>query len=187
MDDPVKKEATYPDLFDIPENRIGEIINGELHTMPRPSPRHAMAVSSLGGEIVNPYAKGRGGPGGWIILFEPELLIGKDILVPDLAGWKNERLPNLPETNWIEIPPDWICEVLSPSTVQVDKTKKMPVYAKHQVGYAWLIDPIAKTLDVFKRLVSGGWELMGSFADDDRVVAEPFLEIEIDLGGLWGF
>ena len=187
MGDGAKKEATYTDLFDIPENMIGEIINGELHTMPRPSPKHSMVVSSLGGEIVNPFSKGRGGPGGWIILFEPELLMDKNILLPDLAGWKKERLPNLPETNWIEISPDWICEVLSPSTVQIDKTKKMPVYANHKVRYVWLIDPIAKTLDIFKRLNSGGWELMGSFAENDKVMAEPFHEIEIKLADLWEF
>jgi Uma2 family endonuclease len=186
MGAPAKREATYADLFDIPDHMIGEIINGELHSMPRPSPKHAMVVSSLGGEIVNPFSKGRGGPGGWIILFEPELLMGKNILVPDLAGWKKERLPNLPETNWIGVSPDWVCEVLSPSTVQIDKTKKMPIYANHNVRHVWLIDPIAKTLDVFKRLHGGGWELMGSFAENDSVMAEPFHEIEINLAGLWG-
>jgi len=121
------------------------------------------------------------------LLFEPELSIDKNILVPDLAGWKKERLPDLPETNWIEISPDWICEVLSPSTIQIDKTKKMPIYANHTVRHVWLIDPITKTLDIFKLLNSGGWELMGSFAENDKVKAEPFHAIEIDLADLWEF
>lgn len=187
MGEIAKKEATYNDLLGIPENRIGEIINGELYTVPRPSPRHSMVVSSLGAEIVNPFSKGRGGPGGWIILFEPELLIDQNILVPDLAGWKKERLPHLPETNWIAVSPDWVCEVLSPRTIQTDKTKKMPIYAKHNVRHVWLMDPMAKTLDVFALLPSGGWELVGSFAENDTVMAVPFHEIEIHLADLWDF
>ncbi|MFW6239661.1 MAG: Uma2 family endonuclease [Thermodesulfobacteriota bacterium] len=119
-------------------------------------------------------------------MFEPELLTGKNILVSDLAGWKKERLPNLPGTNWIEVSPDWVCEVLSPSTVQIDKTKKKAHLCQPCVRHVWLIDPIAKTLDVFKPLHDGGRELMGAFAENDAVMAEPFHEIEINLTDLWG-
>lgn len=184
MGEAAEKKATYEDLYNIPENMVGEIVDGELHTMPRPSPRHAKATSDLGAIIGYPYRFGRGGPGGWIILYEPELRFDEHILVPDLAGWKKERFQSSVEKNWIEVSPDWICEVLSPSTRRLDKTRKMPIYAEHNVGHIWLIDPIDKTLDVFK-LVSGGWLLLNSFVETDKARAEPFQEIEIDLGELW--
>lgn len=184
MGEPAKQKATYNDLYNVPDNMTGEIIDGELHAMPRPSPKHAKVISDLGVIIGGPYRFGRGGPGGWIILYEPELQLGEHTLVPDLAGWKKERFPSSVTTNWIGVSPDWICEVLSPSTIRLDKTKKMPIYAKHNVNYLWLIHPIDKTLDVFK-LVSGGWHLLNAFVENDIVKAEPFQEIEINLGELW--
>ena len=126
---PATRAACYEDLFDLPENLVGEIIGGQLITQPRPAPRHSRASSSLGGALDNPYDKGRGGPGGWWILDEPELHLGGDILVPDLAGWGRERMPRLPETAWFELVPDWVCEVLSPGTCRVDRALKMPIYA----------------------------------------------------------
>jgi len=184
MGEPAKRKATYDDLHSVPENMIGEIIDGELHAMLRPSPKHAKVASDLGVVIGNPYRFGRGGPGGWIILDEPELQLGEHTLVPDMAGWKKERFPSSLTTNWIEVAPDWICEILSPGTMRLDKTKKMPIYAKHGVDCIWLINPMDKTLDAF-RLVSGGWLLFGAFLENDKVQAEPFQEIEIDLAELW--
>jgi Uma2 family endonuclease len=184
MADPARKEATYEDLFDIPENMTGEIIDGELIVTPRPSRKHTSAASSLGFEIGPPYQLGRGGPGGWIIILEPEIALGGSILVPDLAGWKQERFPESEETNWISVAPDWICEILSPSTLRLDKIKKMPIYAQHGVAYFWVIDPTSRTLDVY-RLESGKWMVLGAFIQDDKVRAEPFQEIELDLGNLW--
>ncbi len=184
MGEPAVKKATYDDLHSIPENMLGQIIDGELHTMPRPSPKHAKAASDLGAVIIYPYRFGRGGPGGWIILDEPEVRLGEHTLVPDIAGWKKERFPSSLKTNWIEVSPDWICEVLSPDTIRLDKTKKMPIYAKHNVKHIWLINPTDKTLDVFK-LAPGGWLLLYAFVDNDKVKAEPFQEIEIDLAELW--
>jgi len=181
---PVSKRAVYEDLCNLPENVTGEIIDGELHTAPRPSPKHSNVSSGLGGEIVPPYKLGRGGPGGWWILFEPEVLLGEDVLVPDLAGWKKEKLPELPETNWIAVPPDWICEVLSPATIRTDRVKKMPKYAQFEVQHAWLIDPVAGTMEVF-RLESNRWLLLNTYAGDDKARAEPFQEIEISLSDLW--
>lgn len=181
---PAPSKATYQDLHRIPENMIGEIINGELQTTPRPSYKHALVTSSLGSEIVGPYYKGRGGPGGWIILNEPEVQLGDHLLVPDIAGWKKERLPEPPHTNWCDISPDWICEVLSPSTIRTDRIKKMPIYSQFNVGHIWLIDPIAKTLEVF-RLKEESWLLVATFCDDDTVCVEPFLDIEINLQELW--
>jgi Uma2 family endonuclease len=181
----VKKQASYADLFDLPGNMVGEIINGELIATPRPSRKHAVAASVLGAEILPPYQFGRGGgPGGWVILDEPEISLGSHIVVPDLAGWRKERFPASEETNWISVAPDWVCEVLSPKTASLDKVRKMPVYAQHSVGHLWLVDPGAQTLDVF-RLELGRWLLLASFCQNDKVKAEPFQEIEIELGNLW--
>lgn len=184
MGEPAKKRATYDDLYTIPDNMVGEIVDGELHAMPRPSPKHAKAASDLSGIVISSYRFGRGGPGGWIILYEPEIQLGEHTLVPDIAGWKKERFPLHVETNWIEVVPDWLCEVLSPGTMRLDKTKKMPIYAEYGVRHIWLVNPMEKTLDVFK-LVSGGWMVSNSFVEDDRVIAEPFQEIEIDLAEIW--
>jgi Uma2 family endonuclease len=185
MAEPVKKRSSYEDLYRIPENMIGEIVDGEIILTPRPSRRHVYAASVLGNEIGPPYHFGRGGPGGWVILVEPEVALDEHILVPDLAGWKKERLmTGLPEANWIPVSPDWVCEILSPSTLRTDKTRKMPIYAQHGVPYLWLIDPLAKTLDIFK-LESGKWVVVGSYLEDDKVRAEPFPEVEIELKNLW--
>ncbi len=185
MDEPARKIATYEDLYRIPENMIGEIIDGELVVAPRPSPEHSNAASSLGGEIVPPYRFGRGGPGGWIILFEPEIKFSeKDLLVPDFAGWRKERFPGWPGENWFSVPPDWICEILSPGTASNDRIVKMATYAKYEVQYLWLIDPREKTLEVF-RLMSERWVRLGGFAGNEKARAEPFGEVEIELGRLW--
>jgi len=179
-----RRRAVYEDLFDIPGNMTGEIINGNLYATPRPSRKHVYAVSVLGDEIGSPYRAGRGGPGGWIILIEPEIAFGRDIIVPDLAGWKKERFPIEEPNNWISVAPDWVCEILSPSTSQVDRTEKMPVYAQHQVSHAWLIDPMLRTLEVFK-LESDRWMVLGAYAKAAKVSVEPFVEIGLDLSVLW--
>jgi Uma2 family endonuclease len=119
-----------------------------------------------------------------VILYEPEIQLGSHILVPDIAGWKKERLPKLPETNWIAVTPDWICEVLSPGTARIDKKKKMPIYARFGVPYLWLVDPLEKTLEIF-RLDNGNWVVAAVYSEDDIVRAEPFQAIEINLSSLW--
>ncbi|MFN3595529.1 MAG: Uma2 family endonuclease, partial [Thiobacillaceae bacterium] len=143
----VPRPARYEDLFDLPEHLVGEILNGRLITHPRPAPRHALAYSNLGDELVGPFHKGRGGPGGWWILDEPEIHIGGDILVPDLAGWRRERLPKFPETAYFELAPDWLAEILSPATARVDRTEKLPLYARWGVKHVWLVDPDLRTLE----------------------------------------
>ena len=163
---------------------IGEIIDGELHVQPRPSPKHAKVSSDLGAIIGYPYRFGREGPGGWIFLYEVEIQLGEHTMVPDIAGWRKERFPKSFETNWIEVVPDWILEILSPGTIRLDKTKKMPIYARHGVKHLWLINPMEKSLDAFK-LASDGWLLTDSFAENDKARAEPFMEVEIDLAELW--
>ncbi len=185
MAEPAKKKVGYDALYDIPENITGEIIDGELILTPRPTRKHAHASFALGSGIGPFYGFGRGnGSGGWIFLFEPEIELGKDILVPDLAGWKKERFPRSEEHNWISVAPDWVCEILSPSTARLDKVHKMRIYARQKVRYAWLTDPILKTLEVF-RLESDKWLLLDVFSENDKVRAEPFQDLEIELGDLW--
>ncbi len=181
---PLRKPATYQDLIDLPENLVGEIIDGELYAQPRPAPRHVRSSSSLGDELVSPFDKGRGGPGGWWILDEPELHLGPHILVPDMAGWRRERMPRLPDTAWFELAPDWVCEVLSPGTRAKDRAKKMPIYAAEEVGHCWLVDPDARTLEVYQN-AEGRWLLLGVFEDNDEISAPPFDAIAFNLGVLW--
>lgn len=178
------KKATYEDLYSIPDNMIGEIIDGELFAMPRPSFRHSNVVGGITDEIRMPFQRGRGGPGGWMILYEPEICLDGNILVPDLAGWKKERLPKPPAQNYTTVAPDWLCEVLSPGTVRIDRIKKMRIYAQFNVPYVWLVDPIARTLEIF-RLESGRWILLSVHSENDMVRAEPFQEVEIALEHFW--
>ena len=180
-----RKFATYEDLFDLPDNVVGEIIHGQLITHPRPAPKHASAASTLGMTIGPPYHRGRdGGPGGWRILDEPELHLGPHILVPDLAGWRRERMPALPDLAYFTLPPDWICEVLSPGTARTDRADKMPIYAAQGIPFLWLIDPAPRTLEVFL-LRDGRWLLEHVYQEDDEVRATPFDAIAFPLADLW--
>jgi len=187
MLEPASQEVTYEDLYNLPENMTGEIIDGELIVTPRPSPKHSKASSVLGARITVPYQFGEGGgPGGWIILDEVEIKFAEECrpIVPDLSGWRVERFPKTIDTNWISVPPDWVCEVLSPGTVRLDRIKKMSKYAKFGVQHVWLLDPVNMILEVFK-LESGRWLLLDAFEGNDKIRAEPFQEIELDLSKLW--
>ncbi|MHB8421134.1 MAG: Uma2 family endonuclease [Myxococcales bacterium] len=184
MATPAKKAATYQDLFSLPLHVVGEIVAGELHVSPRPASRHARASSTLGGSLHGPFDRGRDGPGGWILLDEPELHLGDDILVPDLTGWRRERMPATPDVAFFTLAPDWVCEVLSPSTASFDRKDKLPAYAREKVAHAWLVDPALKMLEVFK-LLDGRWTLLSTHAGADRVRAEPFDAVELELGSLW--
>jgi hypothetical protein len=179
-----ERVATYEDLVRVPPHLVAEILAGRLVTHPRPAPRHTLAGSSLGSELLGPFQKGRGGPGGWWILDEPELHLDGDVLVPDIAGWRRERMPTLPETAWFGIPPDWVCEILSPSTARDDRVVKMALYARAGVGHLWLVDPDLRTLEVYG-LESGRWVLLESHRDDARVGPPPFVAVVINLGDLW--
>lgn len=184
MTAPARRLATYDDLLALPENVVGEIIDGELYAHPRPASPHAIASSVLGVDLGAPFHRGRGGPGGWVLLDEPELHLGADVLVPDLAGWRRERMPEIPETTAFTLAPDWVCEVLSPSTSRTDRAKKRPIYAREGVRHLWLVDPDAHTLEIF-RLDGGGYRLLATHDEDQRVRAEPFDAIELELGALW--
>lgn len=179
-----KKLATYDDLLALPEHVVGEIVDGELIVSPRPAIRHAQAASALGVELGSPFARGRGGPGGWVLLFEPELHVAGQVLVPDLAGWRRARLPQLPDGAFFELAPDWVCEVLSPATAAFDRSRKLAHYAEARVQHAWLVDPTIETLEVL-RLDGDGWRIAGTFAGGAPVRAEPFEAVELELAALW--
>ena len=184
MGDPAKRRATYEDLLAAPEHLVAEIIQGALITHPRPASLHARAASRLGAELDGPFDRGKGGPGGWILLDEPELHLHGDVLVPDLAGWRRTRMPELPDASAFELSPDWVCEVLSPSTAATDRAEKLPIYAREHVGHVWLVDPVARTLEAC-RLENGRWVLLGTWRDDAKLHVEPFEAFELELAGLW--
>ncbi len=177
-------KATYQDVLDAPPHQIAEIVGGSLHTHPRPSMPHAWASSVMGGELISPFGRGRGGPGGWWIVFEPELHLSDDILVPDLAGWRRETLPEYPLGAYCAVAPDWACEVLSPSTRRLDVTGKRATYAREGVSHLWLVDPDARTLEAFE-LRGGEWVLIAALKDNDPVSVPPFDAISFPLGALW--
>jgi Uma2 family endonuclease len=178
------RPATYQDILRLPENLVGEIVNGELVVSPRPAPAHARASSSLGMGIGGPFDQGRGGPGGWVILDEPELHLGPHVLVPDLAGWRRERMPALPTTAWFGLPPDWIAEVLSPGTAVVDRTQKQDIYREQRVAWLWFVDPIARTIEVLSN-AENGWLVVASFGGSTEARIPPFDAVAIDIGALW--
>ncbi len=183
---PKPKPATYADLVALPANLVGEIVNGTLHAQPRPAPRHGLATVGIVAQLNDPfdYRRMGDGPGGWIFLVEPELHLGPQIVVPDIAGWRIERLTPFPETAHIETPPDWVCEVLSPSTARFDRIEKLPLYGSFGIGHAWYVDPIACTLEVFA-LNDGKWQIAANFTDAAAVTAPPFEAHTFPLDVLW--
>jgi hypothetical protein len=180
----VRRPATYQDVLDAPDTMVAELIEGALHLHPRPALPHARASSSLGVRIGGPFDSGPAGPGGWWILDEPELHLGGNVLVPDLASWRRERLPALPDAAWIELAPDWVCEVLSPGTRTVDRTDKRRLYAAVGVPFLWLVDPPARTLEAFA-LRDGAWTLIAALKDDEEVRVAPFDAVAFPLSVLW--
>jgi Uma2 family endonuclease len=182
----VPRRATYADVLAAPPHVIAEVIDGVLYTQPRPATPHTLASSALGEELGPPFRRGRGGPGGWLLLDEPELHLGAepDIVVPDLAGWRRERMPELPDAPYLTLAPDWACEVLSPRTQALDRTRKLPLYAREGVTHVWLIDPLAQTLEVY-RLDGDTYRLVATHAGTATVRAEPFDAVELELAALW--
>jgi Uma2 family endonuclease len=179
-----RKLATYEDVLNAPSDKIAQVINGELFVMPRPAAQHVRASSELGILLGPPFGRGRGGPGGWLILDEPELHLGNNILVPDLAGWRRSTMPEMPQEAYFETAPDWVCEVLSPSTELIDRNQKMRIYAECNVSHVWLVNPILQLLEVYE-LKEKMFVLKRTFANQDIARAEPFEAIEFELADLW--
>lgn len=184
---PALRPTLYEHLLSLPEGLVGEIINGQLYTQPRPTAAHAIAASRLGADLEPPFGRGRGGPGGWWIIDEPEIHFIRDteVAVPDIGGWRRARMPEIPRDQRFEVTPDWICEILSPSTKSKDREVKMPLYARYGVAYAWIVDPIEKTLEAYA-LSDGRWKPIGEYRGDDQVSSTPFSEVSIALGEIWG-
>jgi Uma2 family endonuclease len=171
-------------VLDAPEHLVAEIINGELHLSPRPAGPHTAAASALGYELGPPFHQGKNGPGGWIILVEPELHLGEQIVIPDIGGWRRERMPTVTRDAYFTLAPDWVCEMLSRSTEAIDRAKKLPIYAAAGVQHAWLVNARQRTLEVL-RLHEGKWLTVAVHLGDQRVRAEPFDAVDIDLSALW--
>jgi Uma2 family endonuclease len=176
----------YEAIEALPEGITGEILHGQLHTQPRPAMRHAVAASNLGATLIGPYSRGRGGPGGWWIVDEPELHFVRDteVLVPDLGGWRRERMPEIPSDQRCEVVPDWICEVLSPATRSKDREIKMPLYARYGVAHAWIIDPVRQTLEAYA-LRDAEWTQPVVYGPEDTVAAAPFEAAAFRVADLW--
>jgi Uma2 family endonuclease len=183
-----KRPATYDDVLAAPEHKVAEIIEGELVLSPRPAGPHSAAMSALAEELGPPFKRGRGGPGGWIILVEPEIHLGPNVLVPDLAAWRLETMSVVPRSpSYFTIRPDWLCEVLSPSTERYDRGAKVRLYAAAGVTNAWLVNPLQHTLEVLRLSASDPavWTSLAVFTDEAKVRAEPFEAFELDLAVLW--
>ena len=178
------QRATYQDVLNAPPHKVAEVIEGSLYLNPRPASRHTRASSVLGSSIGTPYDYDRSGPGGWWILDEPELHLAEDILVPDLAGWRRERMPEYPDVKFFTLAPDWVCEILSPSTRAIDQGLKRTIYAREGVKWLWFVDPDVRTLEAFE-LRDGQWLLLDTLTENDPVSLPPFDAISFSLGDLW--
>ena len=180
------KPATYADIEALPPHVTGEILYGSLVTQPRPASPHIVAASAMGYLLGPPFHFGSGGPGGWIILSEPEIHLGPHVVVPDIAGWKRERFTDLSGVAFYSVAPDWVCEVLAPSSAKRDRFDKLRIYATYAVEHVWLLNPLDRGLEVFRRHGTE-WILTHTFKDDDNVAAPPFDAITFSLGLLWPF
>jgi Putative restriction endonuclease len=180
------KLATYADIEALPPHVVGEILFGSLHTQPRPARRHVVASGRMSGILGPPFEFGQGGPGGWVLAAEPELHLGPHVAVPDLAGWRAERLVGRGDGAYFEEVPDWICEIHSPSTKWVDRGPKRLLYATYAVPYLWYLDPVTQLLEVYKRQDSD-WLLTHTFVGGQAVSAPPFDAITFDMKLLWPF
>jgi Uma2 family endonuclease len=180
---PPKRPATYDDLLKVPDHKVAEILDGELHVSPRPASPHAFVTTLLTGHL-NPVNAGFDGPGGWWLLIEPELHLGPDVLVPDLAGWRTERLPQIPAVVGHTLAPDWVCEVVSPSTERIDRQKKLRIYAREGVRHSWLINPLKHTIEI-RRLEGREWVMVATCRGNEVINPEPFDALPLPLVRLW--
>lgn len=185
MSEPARKLPTMDDLYALPREIKGEIIEDVLYTFPRPRARHQRTILEMGTDLGGSFQRGRGGPGGWWILPEPGIeLPNTPEISPDLAGWRRERLPELPEDEPLRVVPDWVCEILSPSTRRHNLLIKKPYYAKIGVPYHWIVDREARTVAAY-RLESGRWLELGLYGDETEARIEPFDQVPLDVSAWW--
>jgi Uma2 family endonuclease len=184
---PARRPARYDELLKVPDTKVAEIIDGELIVSPRPTFPHAHAASVLSADLIGGFHRPPGdplGPGGWWLLNEPELHFGDDVIVPDQAGWRRTRVPSLPNVAAFGEPPDWVCEVVSPSTGRIDRSRKMRIYAREGVGHMWIVDPLLRTVEVY-RLEEGRWVVAAVHGGDSPARIEPFEAVELDVARWW--
>jgi len=179
-----ERRATYEDVLRSPSHVVAELLFGTLYRSPRPATSHALAASAIGEELGPPFKRGRGGPGGWMIIDEPEIHLGEHVVVPDLGGWRRERLPEVPLAAYFELATDWVCEVLSPSTRALDRGQKLRVYAEHRVAFAWLVEPLEKLIEVLE-LDGPTYRIVDTAQGEGNVRLRPFDAIEMPLSALW--
>lgn len=184
MAQPAKRAATYEDLLAVPEPLVAEILFGELVTHPRPAAPHVITAAALAQVLGPPFQAGIGGPGGWVFAVEPELHLGEHVAVPDLAAWRIERLSKLPKTAWFGVAPDWVCELLSPSTERYDRGDKRLIYTEAGVAHVWYVNPVLRMLEAYE-LREGKWVTLDVLFDDEEITAPPFTEISFSLNRLW--
>ena len=168
----------------MPDHMVAEILDGELFATPRPSLPHVQTGTALGVEIGGPFHQGRGGPGGWWILGEPEIHLTEDTVVPDLAGWRRDGLPVIPNAPFMTLAPDWVCEVLSPSNERIDRLHKLRIYAREGVSFAWLANPILRTVEIL-RLEDHRWVVAATHGGEEEIRAQPFEAVLLGLSRIW--
>lgn len=179
------KRAGYQEILDAPQDMLAELVDGELHLQPRPGARHVRASSRLGALLTPPFELARGGPGGWVILDEPELHLGEDVLVPDLAAWRSATAGALDwELAYFEVVPQWVCEVLSPSTAGRDRILKLDLYHANRVEWAWLVEPIDRTIEVYAWSESG-WVRTQTAMGGEPIALQPFSEVRLEVDLIW--
>jgi len=181
---PTTERATYADLEQLPEHVVGELVDGVLRASPRPAVPHAHACTALTTELAARFERALGGPGGWRFLFEPELHLGDDVFVPDVAGWRIDTLPSLPVAPAITTVPDFIAEVASPSTARWDLRVKLPRYHNLGVGHVWIVRPLEHVVEAFRN-APDGWYLAGAFCDEPDARIEPFMAAPLDVRSWW--
>lgn len=184
MSETARKVATYEDVLSSPPHVVAEVVEGVLYQSPRPAVPHAAAASVVGEELGPPFKRGKGGPGGWIILDEPEVHLNSNIVVPDVGGWRRSTLPVLPEDAFLTVPPDWVCEVASPSTRALDRGHKLEVYQRERVTHVWLIEPLDRFLEVLE-LDGETYRIVQRASGDTPARLRPFDAIEFDVAALW--
>lgn len=186
MTEPARRFATYEDVLAADPRQVAELMHGQLIVSPRPRFRHASVATDL---LTVLNARFRKRPTGWWFLVEPELHLGAPnprtaVVVPDIAGWRREKVPSCPDVAASEVAPDWVCEVLSAGTARWDRIVKTGIYAEAGVGHYWMIDPELKTLEVYA-LRDGVYALVETHAGDEVLHAEPFAEVELTMSDWW--
>ena len=180
----IERPATYEDLLKVPDHLVAEIVDGELFASPRPGSPHAYATGALHAELYRRLQRGDGCSPDWWFLIEPELHLGAEILVPDIAGWRKVNMPRVPNVVWFDIAPDWVCEVVSVKTARLDRIRKLPAYARQGVPHAWIVDPVAQSVEVYRRQDEHMLQF-STHEGPELIRAEPFTPCELDLNDLW--